>query len=327
MRADPGAPLLRHPIAWLLLSAATAAPAVAAELQSRDDAWWTGPLLAPSGSTLPQGHALIEPYLYDVITDGHIDAQGRHHAGPYEHDIGSLTYMLYGVTDRLTAGVIPRFAYNEPAGAPNSSGIGVGDFTLQAGYGLTRYQDGHYVPSIALVIDETLPTGRYDELTHPSDGYGAGAYTTALALYSQDYFWMPNGRILRGRLDLTYTWSSSVSVHDQSVYGTAPGFRGDAYPGDTFSVDLAGEYSLTRNWVLALDVVYQYGASTRITSRMPATPEYPVETGSSYALIFAPAIEYNFSNAVGVIFGVRIIEIGRNVSTSVTPAVAVNMVF
>jgi outer membrane putative beta-barrel porin/alpha-amylase len=320
--------MLRQYLPSLLLSCVAAAvPAAAADLQSRDDAWWTGPLLAPSGATLPQGHALIEPYLYDVMSDGHIDAQGQHHAGPYEHDIGSLTYILYGVTDRITAGVIPRFAYNEPAGAPNSSGVGVGDFTLQAAYGLTRYQDGHSVPSIALVIDETLPTGRYDHLAHPSDGYGAGAYSTALALYSQEYFWMPNGRILRGRLDLTYTWSSSVSVHDQSVYGTPYGFRGDAYPGDAFSVDLAGEYSATRNWVLALDIVYQYGASTRITSRLPAAPAYPVDTGSSYALIFAPAIEYNFSSAVGVIFGVRIIEIGRNLSTSVTPAVAVNMVF
>ena len=35
--------------------------------QSLDDAWWTGPMLAPSAATLPRGHFLIEPYLFDVI--------------------------------------------------------------------------------------------------------------------------------------------------------------------------------------------------------------------------------------------------------------------
>jgi hypothetical protein len=29
--------------------------------QSLDDAWWTGPMLAPSAATLLQGHFLIEP--------------------------------------------------------------------------------------------------------------------------------------------------------------------------------------------------------------------------------------------------------------------------
>jgi hypothetical protein len=318
--------MARYLVALVLLACGVAR----AEPQSREDAWWTGPMLAPSGATLPAGHWLIEPYLFDVMADGHFDQQGDHHAGPHEHDLGSLTYVLYGLTDRLTVGMIPRFAYNEPAGAPNSSAPGVGDFTLQAGYGLTQYHDGHYVPAIALVVQETLPTGRYERLARPSDGFGSGSYQTAFNVFSQDYFWMPNGRILRARLDLTYTIASGVSLHDQSVYGTASGFRGDARPGDGFTADLAGEYSLTRNWVLALDVIYQHNASTRITSRLPPGPAsapYPLESGSSYYVGFAPAIEYNLSSQIGVLLGVRIIDIGRNTSSSVTPAVAVNMVF
>ena len=35
--------------------------------QPVEDAWWTGPMLAPSAATLPRGHFLIEPYLFDVI--------------------------------------------------------------------------------------------------------------------------------------------------------------------------------------------------------------------------------------------------------------------
>ena len=146
----------------------------------------------------------------------------------------------------------------------------VGDLTLQAGYGLTQYQDGSRVPALAFVIDETLPTGRYERLGRSSDGVGAGAYATGFSLYSQDYFWMPNGRILRARLDLTYTLSSAVPLEDASVYGTAYGFRGHAYPGDGYTVDAAAEYSVTRSWVLAMDVIYQYNANTRVRGNLPS---------------------------------------------------------
>jgi hypothetical protein len=42
----------------------TSAPS---SIQSLQDAWWTGPLLANSANTLPRGHFLVEPYIYDVI--------------------------------------------------------------------------------------------------------------------------------------------------------------------------------------------------------------------------------------------------------------------
>jgi hypothetical protein len=325
--------LRRTWLAWGLLLASAAA---CADEEAREDAWWTGPMLAPSAATLPQGHALLEPSLFDDVSNGHFDSGGDRHSGPYEHDLGSLTYILYGLTDRVTAGLIPRLLYNEPAGAPNSAGVGLGDVTLQAVYGLSQYQDGSSIPAIAAVLQETLPTGSYERLARPSDGYGAGAYTTGLALYSQDYFWMPNGRILRARLDLTYDISSSVSVHDLSVYVTSKGFAGRAWPGNGFTADAAAEYSLTRNWVLALDVLYQRNANTTVSGSVPgslgaaadslsATAPFQSATGSSRSIAFAPAVEYNFSSKVGALLGVRIIEIGRNTAASLTPAVALNM--
>ena len=330
--------MLKYGWACLLIVASGATLAQESQ-ESRADAWWTGPMLAASAATLPQGHWLVEPYAFDIISDGHFDSDGHRHEGPYEHDLGSLTYMLYGATDRLTLGMIPRFLYEEPAGAPNTSGIGVGDLTLQAGYGLTQFQDGQRIPTISVVVQETLPTGRYDRLSRASDGIGAGAYSSALALYSQDYFWMPNGRILRTRLDLTYAISSSVSVHDLSVYGTTNGFSGHASPGDSFSADASAEYSVTRNWVLALDVVYQHNGSTQVsgsqaplgvqsTQAGPLVPTpYAGASGASWSLGFAPAVEYNFSSRIGVLLGVRVIHIGSNTTSTITPALALNMVF
>ena len=317
---------------WLAGALPLLSAVAAAADQSREDAWWTGPMLAPSAATLPTGHMLVEPYLFDVMTDGRFDMNGTRHAGAREHDIGSLSYILYGLTDRLSVGLIPRFIFNEPAGAPSSSGVGIGDLSLQAGYGLTRFQDGQRMPALALVLDETLPTGRYQRLGRASDGFGAGAYATALSIYSQDYLWMPNGRILRVRLDLTYALSASVGLEDMSVYGTAAGFRGRAYPGDSFTADAAGEYSVTRNWVLALDVVYQHNDNTRVRGSVPSAgaaggSDFQADSGSGYSLGLAPAIEYNFNSRVGLLVGVRMFVAGRNATSSVTPAIALNMVY
>ena len=326
-------------LGWLAGAAlARAASAVAQESsadaprQAMSDAWWTGPLLAASASTLPKGHVLVEPYLFDITSRGHFDADGNRHASSQEHTVGSLTYMLYGITDRITAGMIPMFAFRHGTG-PSSSGIGIGDLQLQAQYRLTLFQEGRRVPTLSFVVGETLPTGKYDRLgERPNDGIGGGAHTTTLSRYSQYYFWMPNGRILRTRLDLSRAFSDSAQLEDVSVYGTEQGFRGRAEPGNSFVADLAFEYSMTRNWVLALDVVHSRSASTRVAGMYPASGNMlavsiDAESGSSRTIYVAPAVEYNFTGNVGVIVGARFTPWGGNSTSSFTPVAAINLVY
>jgi len=323
---------MRIVAALFLILAVTRAAATdsmndSADRQSLDDAWWTGPIVAAGAATLPQGHALIEPYVYNVVTRGRYDSDGYYRNTDTVHSFGSLTYMLYGVTDSFTAGVIPTFGFNDVSNGADSSGIGVGDVTLQAQWRLSQFREGRHVPTSSLVLQQTLPTGKYDRLgTRLSDGLGAGAYTTSLAVHSQYYFWMPNGRILRTRLNVAYAMSDSVGVADASVYGTSQGFRGHADPGDTFSIYSAWEYSVTRNWVLALDVFYQHDANTRIRGEQDGAP-FTAESGSAWRLGLAPALEYNFTSRVGVIFGARWFAAGRNTGASVTPVAAINMVY
>ena len=294
-----------------------ASPTDGVARQSRDDAWWTGPMLAPSAATLPRGHFLIEPYLYDVI-------------GAHSNGYGSLTYMLYGLADKFTAGLIPTAGYNALSDGMNSAGIRMGDVSLQGQYRLHQFQEGSWIPTTSLAVQETLPTGKYDRLgERPGDGLGSGAYTTTLALYSQTYFWMPNGRILRTRFNLSESFSREVNVEDVSVYGTQAGFRGHAYPGNSLFVNLAGEYSITRRWVLALDATYRYQGNTAVNgynSLDPAQHNIHLNSGSSAPIGFAPAIEYNWKSTLGVLIGARIIAAGRNTPTTITPAIAINFV-
>lgn len=299
------------------------------ERQSLEDAWWTGPIVAAGAGTLPQGHVLVEPYLFDVIRYGRFDRDGNERDAARVHGYGSLTYMLYGVTDAFTVGLIPTFAFNEVSEGRDSSGVQFGDLTLQAQYRLSQFREGRRVPTTSVVIQQTLPTGKYDRLgTHPSDGSGLGAHTTTLAVYSQYYLWLPNGRITRTRFNVSYAISDDVRVRDVSVYGTGAGFRGIAEPGDVLTVNSSWEYSITSNWVLALDFVYQHEDNTRLRGSVAGeSVEIREDFGSAWRLGIAPAVEYNWSSRVGLIVGARWFGAGKNTGATVTPAIALNMVF
>src|ERR1700740_3026769 len=249
------------------LAGAQVSPGAAGDVrQSLNDSWFTGPMLAPSASTLPRGHFLIEPYLYDVVTQGFYDRDGTRRSAPRTDGIGSLTYILYGLANRFTVGMIPVAGYMEASNGPSSARVGMGDFTLQGQYRLKLFHEGSKIPTMSVAVQETLPTGKYDRLgNRRNDGFGGGAYTTTVAFYSQTYFWLPNGRVLRMRFNVAPAFSSGVNVHDVSVYGTSTGFRGQATPGASVFVDAAWEYSLTRRWELALDAVYRYQANTPVS--------------------------------------------------------------
>jgi hypothetical protein len=321
----------------LLLLAMTACLAAAQQAavsspsvhQSLTDAWWTGPLLAPSANTLPPGHVLIEPYLYDVISQGFYDSNGKLQSAPHTNGFGSLTYINYGLADRLTVGLIPVFGYNQVSQGPSSTGIDVGDLTVQAQYRLHLFREGSWIPTTSIAVQEALPTGKYDNLgDHPSDGLGSGAYTTTLCFYTQSFFWMPTGRVLRARFNVTQSFSRQVSIEDASVYGTSQGFRGHANPGAALFLDLAGEYSITRHWVLAADATYRHQYNTPVTGYDVSNPNGAIllNSGPSQAFALAPAVEYNFNSKVGVIVGTRLFPAGKNTPNSITPVIAINIV-
>ena len=289
-------------------------PALSASTEtSVPEAWWTGPIIASSGGTVPAGHLLFEPYLFDARTS----------AGDYR---GSLTYILYGVTDRLTLGMIPTF------GAAHSKGNGarpppaLNDLTLTAQYRLHRADMGDAIPTFSLVVQHVLPLGRFDWLRSGSDrGIGSGSHATLLGLYAQWSSRLPGNRILRTRVNMTGTFAKGTTVHGASVFGTPAGFRGHAYPGNSMFLDLSFEYSLTRNWVLASDLFHSWSGHGHVRGDIDGQPGYSTRLGASRSFGLAPAIEYSWSASRGVLLGVRRIMPAKNRLASWTPVVAFNV--
>jgi hypothetical protein len=292
-----------------------------ASRQSLEDAWWTGPMLANSAETLPPGHFLVEPYVYDEIT-------------PHANGFGSLTYILYGLANRFTVGAIPTFGFDKLSEGPGSSGVGRGDLTALAQYRLTQFHEHSRIPTTSFEVQETFPTGKYDRLgDRPSNGFGSGAFTTTLSLNSQTYFWLPNSRLVRMRFNVSEALSTGPKLEGVSVYGTGAGFLGHAHPGSSFFVDVSWEYSLARSWALALDATYRHNGASVVNGvnlSDPGGAQNPVGvrliSGSSEAFGFAPAIEYSWKHNLGVLLGARVIAIGHHTATTITPALAINYV-
>jgi hypothetical protein len=265
-------------------------------------------MLASTAETLPKGHFYTEPYFFDVIV-------GR------DHHPGSSGFYQYGLLDNLTVGFQPSFATDTNR---LGRGMAIGDFKLLSQLRLTHFTPEHRVPTIALVLNEVIPTGRFDRLGPGREGHGSGAFATELGVNVQQWFLLKNKRLLRARINVLERFYHRAAVDGASVYGTAPGFRGHARPGARTTLIGAVEYSLTDKWVLAFDVEADFAGRTKVAGRDAAGR--PVRTSSlaSRDVGFAPAVEYNWSPSAGALIGVWIIPKGHNGPASVTPAIAIS---
>lgn len=268
---------------------------------------WTGPMLASNAETLPRGHFYTEPYFFDVISGG------KHHPG-------STGFYQYGLAEGLTVGLQPNFSFGTDK--PNRR-MSFGDLKLLSQLRLTHFTPENRIPTIAVLVQEALPTGKHDKLDSKEDGHGSGSFATEIGINVQHYFLLNNGRLLRGRINLLKSFPHGADVEGRSVYGTAPSFRGHASPGSKTTMVAAVEYSLTREWVLALDIIRESTAKTTVTGRdVIGGPVIKRSYPSSHHIGFAPAIEYNWSDRTGILLGVWINPKGHNTPSSVIPAFA-----
>jgi hypothetical protein len=271
------------------------------------EARWTGPLLASTAETLPQGHFYTEPYFFDGISGG-------------EHHPGTSGFYQYGLTNNWTVGMQPFFSlgtqrYNRE--------IALGDFKLLSQVRLSHFTPERRVPSVALVTNLIIPTGKSDHLGSLKSGHGSGAFAPEIGVNAQEYFLLNNGRLLRARINVLHDFPLRTGVAGRSVYGTDAGFRGHARPGSKTTIILGSEYSLTKEWVLGFDVEGDHWGKTRITGHDAGGAWVERTSPVSWNIGFAPAVEYNWSARGGAIFGVWIVPRGHNTQASVTPALAI----
>ncbi len=277
--------------------------------------WFTGTLLSTRGRTLDQGHVVVEPYFYFTRYGGLYNDNWRLHSATVSRTIIQETYFIYGLTSWMDIQIAPQWLQNSSEGESLS---GFGDFPLQLGFQALRGASDSWVPDVRIWIQEIFPTGRYTDLGPIGlSGTGGGSFATTFGIGVQKAIGLGGDHVFRYRVNATYGFYVPVTVRGFNTYGGGFGTEGQVDPGSVTTLTIAGEYSLTRHLVMALDIGFQTINATRFSGTTgigvdgePAT----VGTGYSKLLTIAPAVEYNINPHVGLIAAPWFSLRGRNAS-------------
>jgi len=280
--------------------------------------WFTGPLLAAAGKTIPAGHFNFEPYgFYTEYRQGFRNLEG-------------VPIITAGINSFMDVQASIPYDYSWAHGR---HGNGIGDFTIGLGFQALRQKEGSWLPDVRFLVQESVPTGRFENLDpnkFGTDQTGTGVYVTTLGLNFQKLFTLKNDHYLRTRLNFVASFPGSGNIEGVNTFGGNEFTSGKIRPGNGYSVDLAAEYVLTQHWVPVMEVVYSHSDSSNFSGNPGFTPAGDAGVvggagGDSASL--APAIEYNFNSNLGIIGGVWFSVTGPHLAKFTSTAIAVNYFF
>ncbi len=272
--------------------------------------WFTGPLIAPTAAVVRAGHYIIQPYLAFNTRTGLYDHHWKNISTPNFFSYSTSVDFTFGLTDWVDVEITPAVGYNSTEG---QSAWTFSDLPLSLGFQLLPTDRFKYFPGIELQIIETFPTGKYQK-SNPkklgTDIGGTGSFATTANLNFYKIYPLKGAHFLSMAASFGVTYFAPVHVRGINSYGGGPGCAGKVYPGHGYTAIVSFEFSLTQNWVLALDNVYTHLDKDHFRGT-PGAPS-PVVRPSSESLSFAPAIEYNFNENWGIIAGAWVSATGRN---------------
>lgn len=302
-------------------------PASITAAQEIEEPWFTGPLLTPSGHIVPGGYYNIEPYTYVNVLTGAYDTHWHAMSSVNFYNVMWQIFFQIGLADWMDFQFVPSASWN---GTQGVSSLVVNDPLLYVDFQLYQNSKKKYLPAIKLTIQETFPLGKYQRLDPEmqlTDLGGAGAYTTTFGLSFSTLFHLSGIHYISLRWNGYYALSTPVRVKGLNAYGGAYNTKGTVRPGNGFGYYIGMESTLSKNWVFALDIAGQFrNKSTFSGEKGISTAGLPASVGqhSSVSFSLAPAIEYNFSDSLGIIAGSQFTVAGRNSPQFASGVIAIN---
>ncbi|GGI77530.1 hypothetical protein [Legionella impletisoli] len=268
--------------------------------------WFTGPLLAPAGKTIPKGHFNFELYGFDTKNIGFFNRHWKlvHTPGSENYQINPI--FTYGLAEKVDVQLNLPYVINKES---RKSSHHIGDTALVLGYQAILQKDSKWVPNLRVTYQLSIPTGKFEEFNpanEGTDGTGAGSYQSIFALNFEHLLQFTEINYLRTRFILSHLYASSVRLRGFNAYGGNATTNGSIKPGDLTGVDLAGEFTVTKHWVAVMEGYYfNRGASVfRGFPGMPVRGVVPmVGHPNVQEISLAPAVEFNFNEHFGIIGG------------------------
>lgn len=291
--------------------------------------WFTGPLLTPSGHVVPVGHQNYEPYFYWTQATGTYDSHWKPHSSKTFNDLLTQITIQLGVIPGVEFDLAPQFAYNKFRGEHMWR---VSDLPLTLAFQILKDKPGKWYPAIKLRFAANIPLGKYDHLDpskFETDAGGVGNWLPQIGLVFTRLHHITGQQYLSWRAFFNYTIPTHVGVSGLSIHGGAPtipgipGTRATVKPGNIFTFLYGAEYSLTKNWVLALDILYQHNNKRTFSGYTPPGTTLAGPSREMFAL--APGIEYNWNSNIGIIVGPWFAVAGRNTERFISYIFAINI--
>lgn len=283
------------------------------------DPWYTGPILAISGSNEPPGRLQIQPFFF--VANEYAGYKGNWSKN-FTSNTTQLNYSAViqsGITNWLDVSYFPQFFTTINEGKRKTQ---PGDTSVSFGLKALYNKKGTMQPDVRLSLNFEFPTGKYDQLNptnQGTDAVGAGAYSFQPTIVLRKWFFMFPNHPFRVNLNTTFEISSNIYVKDLNVYGGGLGTRGWVKPGNSYSNNLSLELSLTQNWVFVTELLYTHTWA----SSFSGTPG-PASVGldSSDLLSISNEIEYCITDSYGWVGGIWYTIAGRNSNAFITPVIS-----
>ena len=302
------------------------APTIIIEGKDPIEPWFTGPILAPAGHTIPKDHVNWEPYLYVTDNIGVYDHQWHHHTGQQSTTVNPLLSWTAGLTDFMDLQIIPQFIWNIKDGKQS---FRFGDLAVYLGFQVMNEELHTWKPSLRLTLQEVFPTGHYDHLDPEmlgTDASGSGSFQSGVGFNFQKLFILMD-HFLRCRLSLIAAFPAKVKVEGYNSFGGGHGTSGKYNLGNRYTGIFSFEYAMTQNWVLAMDTQFVWQGKNKFSGNPGVTATGATASNGSDPLSqisLAPALEYNWSEKVGIIAGAWFSVRGRNSADFVAGSIALN---
>jgi len=316
----------RHAGAAVVVATVLAGMLATHAAAAQDAPRFAGPLMSPA-PPLPVGMLNIEPYLIHSRLRGVYDGKGHHRNADAPGGWHLSVPVQYGVHERVTLAATFNAMYDRDDG--ESRAFDVGDTSLSALVGLFN-GGGSARPTLTLALRQSLATGHHDRLEDRSISVatGNGVRATSVGLHGQAYFLDDH---LRMRASSAWRIpGSSTGVRGRSAYGTPDGFDGQVRVGAALASLLAAEYSLSRSWVLAGELLHERESAGSVHGTRPGDGgrvEFHRRDPASWRFSVVPAVQYHWNDNLALVAGVQVSVAGRNSSQVVAPQLALNMVF
>ncbi|MGQ3888996.1 hypothetical protein ACQUW5_08195 [Legionella sp. CNM-1927-20] len=290
--------------------------------------WYTGPLLAPAGHTIPRGHTNFEPYAFFTENDGVYTRHWRLTHLPHSENIVGNPVITHGLTDKLDIQYLLPYAYNRQQGRSYHH---ISDVSAVLGYQFLEQGKAKWRPDLRITGQEIFPSGKFknlNPLNNGADATGLGSYQTGFNLNFQHLLQLTELNYLRTRFSIGYLIPLDVNIRGFTSYGGTATTNGKINPGNMLSLDLAWELNLTQNWVAVMEGYYASRDRTRFRGFRGLTASgSPATIGHNYLeeISLAPAIEYNFNANIGIIGGYWFSITGKDATDFKSVVIALNI--